>query len=103
DIIAFNKKEKKRIHVVEDNELDSSQISKMLRGDNMEVTIVTTGKKALSESNIKEFDCIILDYTLPDISGIDLVSQVSVSKNKLTPVIVYSAKDFDKKELYHLN
>ncbi|HEX9513262.1 MAG TPA: HAMP domain-containing protein [Puia sp.] len=103
DIITFNKKETKRILVVEDNEIDSSQITKMLQGGNMEVTIVPTGKKALQESNIKEFDCIILDYTLPDISGIDLVSQVSASKNKLTPVIVYSAKDFDRKELYHLN
>jgi len=52
---------------------------------------------------MKEFDCIILDYTLPDISGLDLVNRVSENKNKLTPIIVYSAKDFDKKELNHLN
>ena len=103
DIISFNQKGTKRILVVEDNEIDSSQISKMLQGGNMEVTVAPTGKQALQESNIKEFDCIILDYTLPDISGIDLVSQVSASKNKLTPVIVYSARDFDKKELSHLN
>ena len=103
DITSFHKKETRRILVVEDNELDSSQISKMLQSDNMEVTIAHTGKKALQETNIKEFDCIILDYTLPDISGIDLVNQVSQSKNKLTPVIVYSARDFDKKELVHLN
>jgi len=103
DIRSFNKKETRKILVVEDNEIDSSQISKMLQADNMQVTIVPSGKKALQDTNIKDFDCIILDYTLPDISGIELLKQVSEIKQKLTPVIVYSAKDFDKKELYHLN
>ena len=103
DIVSFAGKQSKKVLVVEDNEVDSSQITKILQSDNIEVTLATTGKKALQESNIKEFDCIILDYTLPDIAGIDLVNQVSDVKKKLTPVIVYSAKDFDKKELHHLN
>ncbi|HUB62607.1 MAG TPA: HAMP domain-containing protein [Puia sp.] len=103
DIISFNKRETRKILVVEDNEVDSSQISRMLHSDNMEVVIATNGKTALQEYDIKDFDCIILDYTLPDISGIELVRQVSENKRKLTPVIVYSAKDFDKKELNHLH
>ncbi len=36
-------------------------------------------------------------------SGVELVNQVSTVKGKHTPVIVYSAKDFNKKELQHLN
>jgi len=103
DIVSFAAKQTKKILVVEDNEVDYSQITRMLEGDNIDVTLATTGKKALQETNIKDYDCIILDYTLPDISGIDLVNQVSEIKKKLTPVIVYSAKDFDKKELHHLN
>ena len=103
DIISFNKRETRKILVVEDNEVDSSQISRMLHSDNMEVVIATNGRTALQEYDIKDFDCIILDYTLPDISGIELVRQVSENKRKLTPVIVYSAKDFDKKELNHLH
>jgi HAMP domain-containing protein/signal transduction histidine kinase/CheY-like chemotaxis protein len=103
DILSFNNKETRQILLVEDNEVDCSQISKMLESENMKVTIATSGKKALEEFNIKEFDCIILDYSLPDITGVELVNQVSESKKKLTPVIVYSAKDFNKKELTHLN
>jgi len=103
DIVTFANKQSKKVLVVEDNEVDYSQITKMLQGDNIEVTLATTGRKALQDTHIKDYDCIILDYTLPDISGIDLINQVSENKNKLTPVIVYSAKDFDKKELYHLN
>jgi HAMP domain-containing protein/signal transduction histidine kinase/CheY-like chemotaxis protein len=103
EILSYNLKQTKKILVVEDNEIDSSQISKMLRGENMEVTIAATGKKALEMADMKDYDCIILDYTLPDISGVDLVNRVAENKSRLTPIIVYSAKDFDKKELNHLN
>ncbi|HEY4112079.1 HAMP domain-containing protein [Puia sp.] len=103
DISSFSKKETRRVLVVEDNDTESSQISKMLQSENVEVTVASDGRKALEETDMKAFDCIILDYTLPDISGVDLVTRVSATKNKLTPVIVYSAKDFNKKELYHLN
>ncbi|MFZ6009214.1 MAG: response regulator, partial [Bacteroidota bacterium] len=39
------------------------------------------------------------DYTLPDISGPEIIQKVSKAKKELTPVIIYSAKDFNKTEL----
>ena len=83
----------KQVLVVEDNELDSSQIAKILKGDNIQVSVANTGKKAVKLMESKDFDCIILDYTLPDITGTDLIEKVSNLKKKLTPVIIYSAKD----------
>src|SRR5205814_5839002 len=59
--------------------------------------------KALNKLNNTDYDCIILDYTLPDIAGMELINQVGQLKRKLTPVIVYSAKDFDKNEMKELN
>jgi CheY-like chemotaxis protein len=103
DIITFHGKEKKSVLVVEDNVVESSQIVKILEGDGIEVVIAETGEKAFHLLNSREFDCITLDYTLPDISGSDLVKKVSEEKKKLTPVIVYSAKDFNKNELKLLN
>jgi CheY-like chemotaxis protein len=103
DIIAYSKKETRKVLVVEDNEIDSSQIAKILQGENMEVTIANTGKKALKLIGTKAFDCIILDYTLPDISGPELISRVTESKKKHTPVIVYSAKDFTQSEMNQIN
>ncbi|HEY0677393.1 MAG TPA: HAMP domain-containing protein [Chitinophagaceae bacterium] len=99
DIVTYNKKDSKTVLVVEDNELDSSQIAKVLSGDNIKVEIAENGKMALELAGEKEYECIILDYTLPDISGTDLISRVGELKGKLTPVIVYSAKDFTKSEL----
>ncbi|HEX5113341.1 MAG TPA: response regulator, partial [Saprospiraceae bacterium] len=103
DILAFNRKQVKELLVVEDNEIDSSQIVKLLKDDMVHVTIVDTGEKALAEITDHAFDCIILDYTLPDISGTELVNKISFLKEKSTPVIIYSAKDFTKNEANHLN
>ena len=103
DIVSNSTKRTKHLLVVEDNELDSSQIAKMHQEDSLAVTIASTGKEAIDLVKNNEFDCIILDYTLPDISGTDLIHEVSRSKKKLTPVIVYSAKDFNKIELNNVN
>ena len=40
---------------------------------------------------------------LPDISGAELVEKLLKRKKRLTPVIVYSAKDFTKNELHQIN
>jgi CheY-like chemotaxis protein len=103
DIVSFNKKDIKQILVIEDNEVDASQIVKMLGSENMQVTLAETGEKAMHDINNKDFDCIILDYSLPDLPGNELVNQVAESKPRLTPVIVYSAKEFNKKELQQLS
>ncbi|HEY1038649.1 MAG TPA: response regulator, partial [Bacteroidia bacterium] len=103
DIVTFSQKTKRSVLVVEDNEIDSSQIAKVLHGDNIDVTIAATGKKALKLIGSKDYDCIILDYTLPDITGTELVSKVAETKQKITPVIIYSAKDFTQPELLQIN
>ncbi|WEK33507.1 MAG: HAMP domain-containing protein [Candidatus Pseudobacter hemicellulosilyticus] len=102
DIVEFHGKEVKRILVVEDNEIDSSQIVRMLESETLKVTIADTGAKALSQVLSTPFDCIIMDYTLPDVTGMELVDSVSAGKGKHTPLIIYSAKDFNKKEMQHL-
>ncbi len=103
DVISIQKKQVKDILVVEDNEIESSQIAKVLQGENTNVYIADTGTRALAALDEKEYDCIILDYTLPDISGMDLMNKIHGARKKNTPVIVYSAKDFTKKEMQHLN
>lgn len=103
DIVTYDSKKKKRLLVVEDNEIDSSQIAKIHQEELIDVQIASTGKEALENLQNGDFDCIVLDYTLPDISGTDLIHQVTKTKRKLTPVIVYSSKDFNKIELNNVN
>jgi HAMP domain-containing protein/signal transduction histidine kinase/CheY-like chemotaxis protein len=103
DIVSFSSKNARKILVVEDNETESSQIVKMLTGEKIEVVLAENGGNALALDNMDDFDCIILDYSLPDIPGEELLEKVIAAKNRLTPVIIYSAKDFNKKELQNLH
>ncbi len=47
DFIQFSNKEIKKILLVEDNEPDSSQIVKMLGGDQVAITLAPTGTLAM--------------------------------------------------------
>jgi DNA-binding response OmpR family regulator len=82
--------------VVEDNELDSSQIVKVISDEAISVKIAPTGSEALELIKNEEYDCIILDYTLPDISGTDLIHEVSKTKKKLTPCYCILRKRFQQ-------
>jgi HAMP domain-containing protein/signal transduction histidine kinase/CheY-like chemotaxis protein len=103
DIVSHSRKDMRNVLVVEDNELDSSQIAKILKDDLIDVTIAPTAKDALEFIKTEEFDCIILDYTLPDMPGNETLQRVSRTKKRLTPVIVYSARDFNKHEMNQIN
>jgi HAMP domain-containing protein/signal transduction histidine kinase/CheY-like chemotaxis protein len=101
DILDFNKETEKNILIIEDNEINSSQIAQMFEDSTqIKATIAPTGKKAIKLWQEKRFDCIILDYKLPDIAATDLVKQLNTKKRlELTPIIIYSAKDFSPEEM----
>jgi len=100
DIIKYYERKQRNLLIVEDNELDSSQVAKILdNGDLINIEIVTSGRKALEQIKEKEYDCIIVDYMLPDIGGLELVTEIShIKKMQITPVLIYSARDFSSKE-----
>jgi HAMP domain-containing protein/signal transduction histidine kinase/CheY-like chemotaxis protein len=100
DIVQFNEKKQKKVLLIEDNEIDSSQMKKVLdNGDLINIEIADSGRKALELISQNNYDCIVVDYMLPDIGGLDLVTEIStLSKIQMTPVLIYSAKDFLPKE-----
>ncbi|MGZ4096917.1 MAG: response regulator, partial [Bacteroidia bacterium] len=100
DIVEFHSRKPKRLLLIEDNELDSSQVARILdNGDLLEIEIINSGRKALDLIKNNLYDCLIVDFMLPDISGLELVTEISaIKKLEMTPVIIYSAKDFSAKE-----
>ncbi len=99
DINNFRSKNVQDVLVVEHNEQDASQIARMLTDNYIRVEVVSSGKEAFSKMEERNFDCIVVDYSLPDIAGEELLQKISKDKAPLTPVIVYSARDFSRKEL----
>jgi HAMP domain-containing protein/signal transduction histidine kinase/CheY-like chemotaxis protein len=100
DIVSYHQRKPKRLLIVEDNEIDSSQIAKILEnGDLVEIEIAHSGKQAIEMINNSSYDCITVDFMLPDVSGLEFVTEVNAMKKlQMTPVLIYSAKDFSPKE-----
>ncbi|RYG05643.1 MAG: response regulator [Chitinophagaceae bacterium] len=103
DIISFDKKEVRKVIIVEDNETESSQIAKLMASDLITVDVAPTAGEAIRLVTLNDYDCIVLDYSLPDMPGNEVLTRINQVKQKLTPVVVYSARDFDNTERNLLN
>ena len=102
-IVDFSNKKGRNLLLVEDNEIDSSQMVKFLQDTDIKITIAPNGKKALKLFKEKKYDALIMDYMLPDLTGMELLKQLNASSSlELTPIMVYSRKDFSNKELTQL-
>ncbi len=99
DIKEYAGKEEKELLIIEDNELDASNIAEFLNDGNIKSTVVKNGKKAIATLKKQKFDAIILDYMLPDVTGLEMLKIIKREHNGTTPVILYSAKEFSGKEL----
>jgi len=100
DIVKYNNRKVKKLLIVEDNELDSSQVAKILdNGELINIEITDSGLKALDLIKENEYDGIIVDFMLPDIDGLKFVTEISaIKKILMTPILIYSAKDFAPRE-----
>ena len=84
----------KRILIVDD-EPDLLRVTALiLKNPGHEILTATTGQEAMDMIQDQEFDLILLDFYLPDISGFDICMQVKKDeKLKHTPVILFTAGD----------
>jgi signal transduction histidine kinase/DNA-binding response OmpR family regulator/HAMP domain-containing protein len=100
DIDEFSNRKNRSILIVEDNEFDASQMAKILEnGELIKIEIANSGKRALKLIKENIYDCIIVDYMLPDLTGMELITEISaMMKQQMTPVLIYSAKDFSARE-----
>jgi CheY-like chemotaxis protein/signal transduction histidine kinase/HAMP domain-containing protein len=89
----------KRLLVVEDDRAQRDGIVDLLAGDDVETTAVGSGADALQQLQARQFDCMVLDLGLPDMTGFQLVKRVKseVGLRKL-PTVVYTGKSLTRTE-----
>ncbi|MCF8347410.1 MAG: response regulator [Bacteroidales bacterium] len=93
----------KDLLIIEDDEDNSILISKMLGGKDVNLSLTGSGKKALELIGNNNYDCVVLDLGLHDMSGIELVKKINTKyKKKLPPIIVYTARELTKEETKEL-
>ncbi|MDB6028930.1 MAG: sensor hybrid histidine kinase, partial [Verrucomicrobiales bacterium] len=94
---AFVDRPVKNLLLVEDDEIQKIHLSELIGNGDVKTTVVGSGQDALNEIHNKNYDCMILDLGLPDMSGIDLLEKIK-SESRSLPVIIYTAKDLPKEE-----
>jgi HAMP domain-containing protein/signal transduction histidine kinase/CheY-like chemotaxis protein len=98
-IVTFNEKRVKHVLIIDDSQEDLERSVRMLKNDEVEIVAANTAKKGLAFLKAEVFDCIILDYVLPDVRGMELLNKVNLLKHPQTTIIIHSAKDFSNEEL----
>jgi tubulin-specific chaperone A len=98
----FNKiisKPVKDLLVVEDNPEQAKVISSIIGSGDVRITIAPTAKEAYNQILSEKFDCMVLDVSLPDMSGVELLNKIRKNEELFQlPVIVYTGRELTKEE-----
>lgn len=83
---------KKRVLLVDDELITLRLTKKFLQSNGFETSIASTSTEAIQLLTSEQFDLIVIDITMPTLSGFDLV-QLMQSFDIDTPVIFLSNND----------
>ncbi|HEY6726873.1 MAG TPA: response regulator [Polyangiaceae bacterium] len=90
-------REVRRVLLVEDDPRQQESLKLLLGGIGVELVVAGSVKEALPELERRSFDCMVLDLTLPDGSGHDLLEKMAEGiRYSFPPVIVYTGKDLER-------
>jgi CheY-like chemotaxis protein/signal transduction histidine kinase/CHASE3 domain sensor protein len=91
----------RRVLVVDDDRGAHTAINHLLQTESVDITAVVSGAEAIQRLDAEDFDCVVLDLSLPDISGFDLLEQIA-ERDDAPPVVVYSARELSEEETRRL-
>ncbi|HBF50736.1 MAG TPA: hybrid sensor histidine kinase/response regulator, partial [Massilia sp.] len=94
---------KRSLLVVEDDMAQRESIVSLIGDADLRIVTAVDGKSALEALDASHFDCMVLDLTLPDISGFELLDQIG-KKPELRdlPIVIYTAQELNRKEVTKL-
>ena len=88
------------IFMVEDIELNVTVARSLLESLGHKVTVVMTGKEAQIAFNPQEFDLVLLDIQLPDMTGFDIAKYYREKYSELPPLVALTANVLNNKKEY---
>jgi DNA-binding response OmpR family regulator len=88
----FSKNYSLKILIIEDENELSESIATYLKGENYICEIAQDFNKALEKTELYDYDCILLDITLPGGSGLEILKELKAD-NKMDGVLIISAKN----------
>ena len=95
---------KAKIFIVEDEPSIATLVKYNLEKENYKVFISNNGEEGLKEIKKIEPDLILLDWMLPDLSGIEICRSLKKDKKfKFIPIIMLTAKGQEEDKVLGLN
>jgi CheY-like chemotaxis protein/signal transduction histidine kinase/HAMP domain-containing protein len=88
----------RKLLVVEDDAGTQTAIHTLLKKNDIDITIASTGAIALAHVASAAYDCIILDLQLPDMTGFEWLAMLESHSPAAPPVIVYTARELSEDE-----
>ncbi|GGY18062.1 response regulator [Massilia dura] len=94
---------KRSLLVVDDEASQRDAIVALIGATDVDIAAVGTGEEALAALRTSHFDCMVLDLTLPDISGFDLLDIIGKDMTlRDLPVVINTAKELNRREVAKL-
>jgi HAMP domain-containing protein/CheY-like chemotaxis protein/signal transduction histidine kinase len=98
-IKEYTSPRRKRLLVVEDNPAEQLSIRELLGCDDIDVSVVASGREALDTLAHHPFDCAVLDLRLPDMSGFEVLERLRDTPSLSDmPVVVFTGKELSSEE-----
>jgi two-component system aerobic respiration control sensor histidine kinase ArcB len=94
------------ILLVEDNEIAAKVATLLLTRLGASVTVVSTGKAAITQATTQNYDLILLDIGLPDRSGVEVAQEIRLfeaEENKSIPIVALTAHVGKEEEKTYLD
>lgn len=93
----------KKILVIDDEELVTKTLLRLLSREGYSATITRNGKEALEKAKEADFDLIISDVRMPEMDGIETIKHIrnyleKSNKKPIPEVLITGYADMDKYE-----
>ncbi|MES2933698.1 MAG: response regulator, partial [Pseudomonadota bacterium] len=102
-IQQFLSQGKRHLLIVEDDAQQRAKIIELVGDRDLQISAAQNGQQALAALHAGSFDCMVLDLTLPDINGFDLLDMIGKEPRlRDLPIVIYTAKELSNKEVARL-
>ena len=98
-IREYSQPRRKRLLVVEDNPAEQLSVRELLWYEDIDIDVADSGASALHALETGNYDCVVLDLRLPDMTGFEVLEQLrDTPKLNDLPVVVFTGRELTPDE-----